>query len=121
MNPLTALLCATLAVGFGNIQEPRAASVASVASVAVPTGKITSDCSLRGKKLHGRVKIVTAFPDFKVKKVEAFEDLKVKRVNAFPNSCGKWEFVDAFPDFTIQYVDAFPDFTIRFVTAFPGL
>ena len=47
-------------------------------------GKIGRDCTVRGKKLYGKVQVVDAFPDFKV------------------------QFVDAFPDFDIQYVDAFP-------------
>jgi len=83
--------------------------------------KVGKDCTFRGKKLYGKIKVVTAFPDFKVQKVTAFPDLKVQKVTAFPSSCGKWKFVDAFPDFTIQYVDAFPDFKIKFVDAFPGV
>ena len=42
------------------------------------------------------------------------------RVKSFPDACGKWEFVNSFPDFTIEYVDGFPDFTIEFVESFPG-
>lgn len=34
---------------------------------------------------------------------------------------GEWQFVDNFPDFTIEYVDNFPDFTIQFVDHFPGI
>jgi hypothetical protein len=56
-----------------------------------------------------------------VKVVNAFEDLKVKTVSSFPDDCGEWQFVDSFPDFTIQFVDAFSDFTIQFVDAFPGV
>jgi hypothetical protein len=55
-----------------------------------------------------------------VQVVSSFPDLRVQRVNAFPDACGKWEWVNAFPDFTIEYVDAFPDFTIEFVESFPG-
>ena len=120
MNPLAPLLAFSLAVALGPAPTP---NQALTATAAVPTAsdKVTSECTFRGKKLHGKVKIVSAFPDFKIKKVDAFEDLKVKQVGAFPDSCGKWKFVDAFPDFTIQYVDAFPDFTVKFVDAFPGL
>ena len=71
-------------------------------------------------QLHGKVKVVSAFPKYKVKQVTAFPDIKVQKVTAFPDSAGKWQFVDAFPDFTIQYVDAFPDFTVEWVNAFPG-
>jgi hypothetical protein len=83
--------------------------------------KIGKDCELKGKKLYGKVKVVDAFPDFEVKRVDAFADLHVKVVDAFPDSCGRWQWVDAFPDFTIKWVDAFPDFTIKQVDAFPGI
>jgi len=78
------------------------------------------DCKCKGIPLHGKVKVVTAFADFQVQKVTAFPDIKVKKVTCFPDHCGEWQFVDAFPDFTIQYVTAFPDFTVQFVDAFPG-
>jgi hypothetical protein len=77
-------------------------------------------CTCRGIPLKGRVKIVTAFPDFKIKAVTAFPDIKVQTVTSHPQACGQWQFVDAFPDFTVQYVDAFPDFTVQFVEHFPG-
>ena len=73
-------------------------------------GKIGPDCTLKGKKLFGKVKIVDAFPD-----------LKVQVVDAFPDKCGKWKMVDAFPDVKIQMVTAFPDLKIKYVNAFPGL
>lgn len=93
----------------------------AAASPAVPMSKVGGDCTFGGKKLYGDVKVVTAFPDFKVKRVTAFPDLKVKVVTAFPDSCGRWKMVDAFPDFTVQWVDAFPDFEIEYVDAFPGV
>lgn len=83
--------------------------------------KIGPDCTFKGKRLYGKVKYVSSFPDFKVKVVSSFPDLKVKHVDAFPDSCGKWKVVESFPDFTVQIVDSFPDFTIRHVDAFPGL
>ena len=73
-------------------------------------GKVGSDCTLKGKKLYGKFKIVDAFPD-----------LKVQVVDAFPDKCGKWKMVDAFPDVKIQKVTAFPDLKIQYVNAFPGL
>lgn len=82
---------------------------------------VTKDCKCQGKVLKGKVKIVNSFPDFKVKVVSAFEDLKVKNVSSFPDDCGEWQFVESFPDFTIQFVESFPDFTIKFVDAFPGV
>ena len=78
-------------------------------SGAALAGKVGKDCTLKGKKLYGKVQIVTAFPDFKVQVVNAFPDLKVKKVSAFPDKCGKWKIVNAFPDFKIQIVNAFPD------------
>lgn len=83
--------------------------------------KIGAGCSFGGKKLYGKVKFVSAFPDFKVKVVSSFPDLKVKQVEAFPDTCGKWQAVESFPDFTVQIVDSFPDFTIQYVEAFPGV
>ena len=79
------------------------------------------DCSFGGKKMFGKVKIVESFPDFKVKTAESFADLHVKTVSSFPDSCGKWRYVDSFPNFTIKFVDSFPDFTIKFVDSFPGV
>lgn len=84
-------------------------------------GKVSSSCSLGGKKLHGKVKVVQHFADFKVKKVQHFPDLKVQFVDHFPDSCGKWQLVENFPDFTVQYVDHFPDFEIQPVQHFPGV
>jgi hypothetical protein len=85
-------------------------------------GKVfnAKNCTCHGIPLKGKVKVVTAFPDFKIKVVTAFPDIKVQTVASHPNACGQWQFVEAFPDFTVQYVDAFPDFTVQFVEHFPG-
>lgn len=102
-------------------------SLSLLAGVAIPHttalagGTVGPYCTLKGHKLFGKIKVVTAFPDLKVKVVDAFPDLKVMNVDAFPDTCGKWKMVDAFPDLKIQFVDAFPDLTIKYVTAFPGL
>jgi hypothetical protein len=89
---------------------------------AVPADdKVAKDCTFRGKKLHGKVKVVQHFPDFKVKVVQHFPDLKVQMVQHFPDTCGKWQIVENFPDFTVQYVEHFPDFQIQKVDHFPGL
>lgn len=79
-----------------------------------------SSCSYNGIPLYGKVKVVNSFPDIKVKVVSSFEDLDVQQVNAFADKCGKWQFVDSFPDFKVQFVDSFPDITIKFVQSFPG-
>jgi len=83
--------------------------------------KIGPSCTFEGKRLYGKVKYVSSFPDFKVQVVSSFPDLKVKQVESFPDACGKWQVVDSFPDFTVQIVDAFPDFKIRYVESFPGV
>ena len=90
-----------------------------ILSAGSPINK--ESCSIKGVKLAGKVKIVNDFADFKVKEVNSFPDIEVKKVNNFPDDCGEWQFVDSFPDFTIQYVDSFPDFTIRMTDSFPGV
>lgn len=90
-----------------------------LAAPAAFAGNI-SGCMCGGQKLYGKVKVVSHGADFKVKRVSSFPDLKVKRVRNFPDSCGEWQFVDSFPDFTVQFVDSFPDFTIQYVNSFPG-
>lgn len=92
-------------------------------SFKIATGKdspIEGDCTCKGIPLYGKVKVVENFADFKVKIVSSFPDLKVKTVSSFPDDCGEWQFVESFPDFTIQFVESFPDFTIKFVESFPG-
>jgi len=86
----------------------------------IPESSVCPDCSFNGKKLYGKVQVVTSFPDIKVQVVDAFPDIKVKMVDAFPDACGKWQIVDAFPDFKIQFVTSFPDIKIKYVDAFPG-
>jgi hypothetical protein len=90
---------------------------------AIPLGgaAVAKDCTFKGRKLQGKVKVVQSFPDLKVKVVENFPDLKVKIVENFPDACGKWKLVENFPDFTIQYVENFPDLEIKMVENFPGL
>ena len=78
-------------------------------------------CTFKGKKLYGKIQIVTAFPDIKVQEVTAFPDVKVEKVNAFPDKCGKWQIVTAFPDTKVQIVTAFPDVKVQYVTAFLGV
>jgi hypothetical protein len=79
------------------------------------------DCSYKGITLHGKVMVVSSFPDIKVKVVSSFPDVKVQTVNSFPDKCGKWQFVTSFPDFKIQYVESFQDIKIKFVNSFPGV
>lgn len=71
--------------------------------------------------LHGKVKVVDHFADYKVKRVTHFPDLKVQWVEHFADAPGKWQQVEHSPDFTVQFVEHFPDFTIQMVEHFPGL
>ena len=77
-----------------------------------------SGCSYNGMPLHGKVQVVTSFPDINVQVVDSFPDLKVKQVTSFPDACGEWQMVDSFPDFTVQFVDSFPDIKIQYVSSF---
>ena len=95
--------------------------VAIPSTTALAAKKIGKNCTCKGHKLYGKVKVVSAFADLKVQVVDAFPDLKVQMVDTFPDKCGKWKTVDAFPDLKIQFVKAFPDIKIKYVAAFPGL
>ncbi len=83
-------------------------------------GADISRCTCTATPLYGRCPVVDHFVEFIDQVLTSLPDLRVQKVPAFADSCGKWQMVDSFADFTIQYVDAFPDFTIQFVDAFPG-
>lgn len=70
--------------------------------------------------IHGRIQVVTSFPDYRVKVVDSFADLHVQVVESFPDKPGRWQMVESFPDYKVEFVDSFPDFTIRYVDSFPG-
>lgn len=102
--------------------EAEVVDVNEASQTPAGTGNLDeSTCSFRGTRLAGKVKVVDSFPDVRVKAVSSFPDIKVKEVDAFADDCGEWQFVDSFPDFTIQYVDSFPDFEIAWVESFPGI
>ncbi len=108
-----------VAVGFGLFV---AAAVLGLSLSAYAKGGVNKgDCTFNGKKLYGKIQVVTAFPDVKVQVVTAFPDVKVQKVTAFPDKCGKWQMVTAFPDTKVQFVTAFPDVKIQYVDAFPGI
>ena len=91
----------------------RAASLLAILAalmLACPAASLAGQCSAKGHRLWGKVKVVNAHAD-----------LKVQKVSHFPDKCGKWQMVDNFPDFTIQFVNAFPDVKIQYVNAFPGM
>ena len=82
---------------------------------------VSKDGYCKGIRLAGKVKVVKSFPDLKVQVVNHFPELRVEKVTSFPDKIGQWQFVDHFPDFTIQFVDHFPDLTIQYVSSFPGV
>jgi hypothetical protein len=88
------------------------AAAAVVLAAALGTawaGKVDKgSCTFNGKKLYGKIQIVTSFPDVKVQEVTSFPDLKVQKVSSFPDKCGKWQIVSSFPDVKVQYVTSFP-------------
>jgi hypothetical protein len=85
-------------------------------------GKIRCDCTLNGKRLYGRVQIVTsALADFDIRESMFFPDLRVQDTDFAPNSCGKWQFVTSLPDFTVRIVPSLPDFEIKYDDFNPGV
>ncbi|MBI2608399.1 MAG: hypothetical protein HYW47_02235 [Deltaproteobacteria bacterium] len=79
------------------------------------------DCKVKGIPLQGKVRFVRNFGDIKIRVVDTFSDLKVKVRENFTNSCGEWQIVDHFPDFTVEIVDTLPDIEVKFVEYFPGV
>lgn len=80
-----------------------------------------SNCSYNGVPLHGRVRVVEHFGDFKIREVQHFGDLRVEVVSIAPNDCGKWEYVSIGEDFTVEFVNIGEDFTVEFVNIAPGV
>lgn len=78
------------------------------------------NCTAKGIRLQGRVRVVPNGGDLRVMRVREFPDVRVQKVSNSPNSCGRWLFVSNGEDFTIEYVTNAPDVRVRFVTEFPG-
>ena len=80
-------------------------------------------CEFQGHRLMGRVRVVDAFPDFRVKLVDDKKkaELLVRRVDSEPEMCGEWQMVDGMPDFTIAFVESGEDFKIAYVNEHPGI
>ena len=112
------LIFSFLIVLFGSLLYAAEPDSVFVNSSSNPIDRET--CTLNGKQLYGRVKVVDVNADFRVKVVTAhtIADLNVLVVNARPDECGLWQFVEANEDFTVQFVDAFPDFSIMYVNAY---
>lgn len=110
------LLLSLLIVLFGSFLY-----AAEPDSVLVKSDTASEDCTCKGIKLYGRVKIVSSGADLKVKVVDSWQDISVKVVDNWADECGKWKFVDSWPDFTIQIVDSWEDLRVRFVDSWPGM
>jgi hypothetical protein len=93
----------------------------SLLSISLSANPISKDCTYKGKKLSGKVKIITHAADFKVMFREYAPNLNVWLMTGTLSSCGEWRFVEYAPDFTIQLVEQAPDFTIQFVNSSPGV
>lgn len=72
-------------------------------------------------RIFGRIQYVSSFEDHTVRVVEMLPDLRVQEVPFLADAPGKWEIVDAFPDFRIKIVSENEDFTIEYVDMLPGL
>jgi len=110
MKKVLSILCCFFAINIAMADE-----------IVINKDKCTITKEGKTYPLHGKVKIVDAFPDLKVKIVDAFPNLEVKIMDAFPDKCGEVKIVNDFPDVKVQIVDAFPDITIKMVDAFPGV
>ena len=98
-----------------------ASLVLGLATGGAQAQTVGKDCTFKGRKLWGKVMVVTSSPDIKMMVVNSFPDLKVMNVSSFPDSCGKWQIVTSFPDLKIQFVNSFPDVKIMYVNSFPGV
>jgi hypothetical protein len=95
--------------------------LALIPSMSFAGGRIGQDCTSKGKKLYGRVRIVNVGETFKVKAVSLGEDLRVQTSNTLATTCGRWEIVSIAEDFSIRMVDMGEDFSIRFVEVGNGV
>ena len=107
------LATAIVAVGAGTHAEVSARSTGGIVDKGT--------CSFRGKKLYGKIQIVSEHADVTVQEVGSFPDLKMRQVAAYADRCGLWQLVDSGADTKIQFVSAFPDVRIQRVVAFAGL
>ncbi|EKR65797.1 MULTISPECIES: hypothetical protein [Leptospira] len=82
---------------------------------------VSNDCMFQGKKLYGRIMLVSSNPDLRVRSVNTIPDLRVQAVTTVPNRCGEWQMVTSNPDLRIQIDPSFGEFTIQFVESFPGV
>jgi hypothetical protein len=79
-----------------------------------------SACTFGGRKLSGRIQVVTSSPDVRVQVVTSSPDVRVQVVTSSPNSCGRWQMVTSSPNTRVQFVTSSPDVRIQYVTSSPG-
>jgi hypothetical protein len=84
-------------------------------------GKVSKSCTLKGKKLGGKFRVVKIGEDFKVRVVNIGEDLKVRTVNIGEGACGKWREVTIGENFKVRFVNIGEDFKIRYVNIAEGV
>lgn len=85
------------------------------------TGKVSSDCTFKGKKLFGNVQIVDIGEDVTIQNVNTNEDLKIEVVKTGAFRCGQWLFVNTGADLKVKFVHTNADIHIQFVNTAPGL
>lgn len=93
----------------------------SILSLDARLSTVSSDCTVKGKKLYGRVMIVESAEDLRVLEVSQAPDVRVQVVTQAPNRCGQWMLVEFLPDVRIKMVEFLPDVHVQFVDNFPGL
>ncbi len=52
---------------------------------------VSNDCTYKGRKLYGRILLVSSSPDLRVRSVNSIPDLRVQTVTTVPSRCGEWQ------------------------------
>lgn len=92
-----------------------------LASVSLNANPISGDCTFKGKKLYGKVRIVNYGEDIKVRIVNYNSDIKIRYVDYSPSSCGKWQKVNYGEDIKVRFVDSGQDIKVEIVNNGEGL
>ena len=69
-----------------------------------------------GKKVYGKVKVVSSNQDFKVKIVNSSEDISIVKTEHSPSNKGEWQFVESGEDIKVKLVSSGEEFTVKFTT-----
>lgn len=84
------------------------------------SAKISTDCTLKGIALHGKVLVVDKAADFTVKMVNEAPDLTIVS-SITPQKCGEWQFVTSGNhDFTVEFVEDQPENNADFTAKIEG-